>query len=174
MNSGTRLGSTTQLAFDPPLVAHQVVQFRGERVEHIIERQDAEQLPELPQAKARQVASVMLRIPRRDCAVRFAPYVRLRCCPHTLRMAAPPPPSTIAVVFLGSNEVPTMSIDRIVFAFAGAMTLLSLVLAHYASPYWLLLAAFVGLNLLQAAFTGFCPLASLLRRLGVRPGAAFH
>ena len=67
-----------------------------------------------------------------------------------------------------------MSIDRIVLAFAGSMILVSLVLAHYLSPYWLLLAAFVGLNLLQSAFTGFCPLAIVLRKLGVRPGAAFH
>jgi hypothetical protein len=67
-----------------------------------------------------------------------------------------------------------MSIDRIVLAFAGTMTLLSLLLAHYVSPYWLLLAAFVGVNLLQASFTGFCPLALILKKLGVRPGAAFH
>ncbi|HET9474162.1 MAG TPA: DUF2892 domain-containing protein [Steroidobacteraceae bacterium] len=67
-----------------------------------------------------------------------------------------------------------MSIDRIVLAFAGAMTLLSLVLGFYVSPYWLLLAAFVGLNLFQAAFTGFCPLALILKKFGVRPGAAFH
>lgn len=67
-----------------------------------------------------------------------------------------------------------MSIDRIVLAFAGSMILVSLVLAYYFSPYWLLLAAFVGLNLLQSAFTGFCPLAIILRKAGVRPGAAFH
>ena len=66
-----------------------------------------------------------------------------------------------------------MSIDRVVLAFAGAMVLLSLVLAELAGPYWLLLAAFVGLNLLQAAFTGFCPLAMVLKRLGLRPGCAF-
>lgn len=66
-----------------------------------------------------------------------------------------------------------MAIDRIVLAFAGSMTLLSLLLAHWYSPYWLLLAAFVGLNLVQAAFTGFCPLALLLKRLGFQPGAAF-
>jgi hypothetical protein len=66
-----------------------------------------------------------------------------------------------------------MSIDRVVFAFAGTMTLLSLVLGHFVSPYWLLLAAFVGLNMLQSAFTGFCPLAMVLRKIGVRPGAAF-
>lgn len=66
-----------------------------------------------------------------------------------------------------------MTIDRIVMAFAGAMILLSLVLGVYVHPYWLLLAAFVGANLLQAAFTGFCPLAMILRRVGVRAGAAF-
>ncbi len=66
-----------------------------------------------------------------------------------------------------------MSIDRMVFAFAGAMILLSLALAYSVSPWWLLLAAFVGLNLLQSAFTGFCPLAMILKKLGVRPGAAF-
>lgn len=66
-----------------------------------------------------------------------------------------------------------MSIDRVVLAFAGAMVLLSLVLAELVGPYWLLLAAFVGLNLLQAAFTGFCPLAMVLKRLGLRPGCAF-
>jgi hypothetical protein len=66
-----------------------------------------------------------------------------------------------------------MSIDRVVFAIAGAMILLSLALSYLLSPYWLILAAFVGLNMFQAAFTGFCPLAMLLKRLGARPGAAF-
>jgi hypothetical protein len=66
-----------------------------------------------------------------------------------------------------------MSIDRMVFAFAGAMILLSLALSYLFTPYWLLLAAFVGLNMLQSAFTGFCPLARILKRLGVKPGAAF-
>jgi hypothetical protein len=66
-----------------------------------------------------------------------------------------------------------MSIDRIVMAFAGAMVLLSVTLAYFVSPLWMALAAFVGLNMFQAAFTGLCPLAMLLKRLGVRPGAAF-
>ena len=66
-----------------------------------------------------------------------------------------------------------MSIDRMVFAFAGAMILLSLALSYLFNPYWLLLAAFVGLNMFQAAFTGFCPLALILKRLGAKPGAAF-
>jgi hypothetical protein len=66
-----------------------------------------------------------------------------------------------------------MSIDRVVLAFAGSMVLLSLVLGYYVSPYWFLLTAFVGVNLIQSAFTGFCPLVIILRKLGVQPGAAF-
>lgn len=66
-----------------------------------------------------------------------------------------------------------MTIERAVLAFAGTMILASLVLSHLHSPYWLLLTAFVGLNLLQASVTGFCPLAFVLKRLGVRPGPAF-
>lgn len=67
-----------------------------------------------------------------------------------------------------------MSIDRVVLAFAGSMILLSLVLAHYHHPYWLWFTAFVGFNLLQSAFTGFCPLAIMLKLAGVRPGEAFR
>mgnify|MGYP001489613636 CR=1 FL=1 len=66
-----------------------------------------------------------------------------------------------------------MTIDRIVLAFAGAMVLASLLLSYLVSPWWMLLAAFVGFNTLQAAFTGFCPLAMILKKLGARPGAAF-
>ncbi|AMN46046.1 sulfurtransferase [Steroidobacter denitrificans] len=66
-----------------------------------------------------------------------------------------------------------MSIDRIVLAFAGAMILASIVLGYFVSIYWLILAGFVGLNLFQAAFTGFCPLAMMLKKLGCKPGAAF-
>ena len=66
-----------------------------------------------------------------------------------------------------------MTIDRIVLAFAGSMIVLSLVLGYYVSPYWLLLAAFVGLNLFQSAFTVFCPLAIILKKAGIKPGAAF-
>jgi len=67
-----------------------------------------------------------------------------------------------------------MTIDRAVIAFAGTMVLLSLALAHFVSPWWLLLTAFVGLNLLQSAFTGFCPAAMILRKAGVQPGTAFR
>lgn len=66
-----------------------------------------------------------------------------------------------------------MSIDRIVFAFAGTLVILSVLLGYLVSPGWLLLGAFIGLNLVQAAFTGFCPLAMILKKVGVRPGAAF-
>lgn len=66
-----------------------------------------------------------------------------------------------------------MSIDRWVFAFAGAMVLISLLLSMVHSQYWLLFTAFVGANLFQAAFTGFCPLAIVLKKIGIRPGQAF-
>jgi len=66
-----------------------------------------------------------------------------------------------------------MNIDRIVMAFAGTMVLLAVALGYWLSPWWLLLAIFVGLNLLQASFTGFCPLAKILALLGVKPGCAF-
>lgn len=66
-----------------------------------------------------------------------------------------------------------MNLDRVMFAFAGSMILLSLALAYYFSPWWLLLTGFVGLNMLQASFTGFCPAARLFKKLGVRSGSAF-
>ena len=66
-----------------------------------------------------------------------------------------------------------MSIDRMVMAFAGSFILLSLALAHWHSPNWLWFTAFVGANLLQASFTGFCPMAIILKKLGVKSGSAF-
>ena len=65
------------------------------------------------------------------------------------------------------------NIDRLVFRFAGTFVLLSLLLAHFVSPYWLWFTAFVGANMLQSSFTGFCPLAMILQKLGVAPGAAY-
>lgn len=67
-----------------------------------------------------------------------------------------------------------MSIERIVLGFAGTMVLLSLLLSLVHSPYWLWFTAFVGANLLQSAFTGFCPLATILKGLGIQPGPAFE
>jgi hypothetical protein len=66
-----------------------------------------------------------------------------------------------------------MTVDRVVMAFAGTVVLISLLLAVLVSQWWLLLTAFVGANLLQASFTGFCPLAAILKAVGVKPGAAF-
>jgi len=66
-----------------------------------------------------------------------------------------------------------MSIDRIVFAVAGSFILISLLLAHFHSENWLWFTAFVGANLFQSAFTGFCPMAIILKKLGVKPGCAF-
>ena len=66
-----------------------------------------------------------------------------------------------------------MSIDRAVMVFAGIMILVSLALGQLHSPYWLLFTAFVGLNLVQASFTGFCPAAMIFKRLGCKAGNAF-
>lgn len=66
-----------------------------------------------------------------------------------------------------------MSIDRIVFAVAGSFILLSLLLAVYVNINWLWFTGFVGANLLQSAFTGFCPMAIVLKKLGKQSGAAF-
>ncbi|MCP5292865.1 DUF2892 domain-containing protein [Nitrosomonas sp.] len=66
-----------------------------------------------------------------------------------------------------------MTIDRAVIAVAGSFILLSLLLAHFHSSNWLWFTAFVGANLLQSAFTGFCPMAMILKKLGIKPGSAF-
>jgi hypothetical protein len=66
-----------------------------------------------------------------------------------------------------------MTIDRAVMAFAGLVMLASLALSQFVSPYWLFLTAFVGVNLIQASVTGFCPAAIAFRWLGVKPGTAF-
>lgn len=66
-----------------------------------------------------------------------------------------------------------MTIDNAVLTFAGLMVLISVALGLLHSEYWFLLTSFVGLNLIQSAFTGFCPAAKVFRRLGLRPGCAF-
>ena len=63
-----------------------------------------------------------------------------------------------------------MNLDRAVMAFAGVMILASVLLVHFVSPWWLLFTAFIGLNLLQASLTGFCPAAIVFKKLGVRGG----
>ena len=66
-----------------------------------------------------------------------------------------------------------MSIDRAVMAFAGTVVLVSLGLGIYVHQNWFWLTAFVGANLFQASFTGFCPLAMMLKKVGMKQGAAF-
>jgi hypothetical protein len=61
-----------------------------------------------------------------------------------------------------------MTLERYLRMIAGAFVLLSLALAHWVSPYWYLFTAFVGLNLLQSAFTNWCPMMAILRKAGVR------
>jgi hypothetical protein len=67
-----------------------------------------------------------------------------------------------------------MTLDKAVMAFAGFVVLVSVALAQFVSPWWLLLTAFAGLNLIQASITGFCPAAIIFRRFGVKCGVAFN
>lgn len=67
-----------------------------------------------------------------------------------------------------------MTTDRAVLLFAGFMTLLSALLVWLVSPWWLLLTALVGANMIQASITGLCPAAMLFKALGTRPGVAFR
>lgn len=67
-----------------------------------------------------------------------------------------------------------MSLDRSVMAFAGLMIFLSLALTLWVSPLFMWFTAFIGANLIQSAFTGFCPAATVFRKLGVKSGCAFE
>ncbi len=67
-----------------------------------------------------------------------------------------------------------MTLDRAVFAFAGFIVLLGVLLSLTVHPLWAWLSAFAGANMLQASFTGFCPAAMIFKKLGVKPGAAFR
>jgi NADH:ubiquinone oxidoreductase subunit 5 (subunit L)/multisubunit Na+/H+ antiporter MnhA subunit len=66
-----------------------------------------------------------------------------------------------------------MTVERVVMVFAGTFILASVSLSIYHSQNWLWLAGFVGLNLFQSAFTGFCPLAIILKKMGVQSGDIF-
>ena len=66
-----------------------------------------------------------------------------------------------------------MALDRAILAFAGAMTLLSVALTVWVSPLFVWFTVFIGLNLLQSAFTGFCPAASIFKKLRLKTGCAF-
>ncbi len=61
-----------------------------------------------------------------------------------------------------------MNVERSLRGIAGFFVLLSVLLAHYHSPYWLLFTGFVGLNLLQSAFSDWCPMMTILKKLGVK------
>ena len=66
-----------------------------------------------------------------------------------------------------------MTLDRAVLAFAGFVVLAGLSLGWYVSPWFLLLSAFAGANMIQAAITGFCPAAMIFKALGIPAGCAF-
>ncbi|KEO56001.1 YgaP family membrane protein [Thioclava pacifica] len=66
-----------------------------------------------------------------------------------------------------------MNLDRTIFAFAGVMILISVALTHWVSPYFVWFTVFIGANLLQSAFTGFCPAAKIFGLFGIKAGCAF-
>jgi Protein of unknown function (DUF2892) len=66
-----------------------------------------------------------------------------------------------------------MNVDKAVLSFAGFVVLLGLALGWLVNPYWYLLTAFAGLNMIQASFTGLCPVATVFKKLGMRGGCAF-
>ncbi len=66
-----------------------------------------------------------------------------------------------------------MTLDRSVLAFAGIMVLIAVALTLWVSPYFVWLSVFIGLNLTQSSFTGFCPAAIVFKLFGVKPGCAF-
>lgn len=66
-----------------------------------------------------------------------------------------------------------MTLDRAVLAFAGLMTLLSVILTVFVSSYFIWFTVFIGLNMIQSSFTGFCPAAFIFKRLGIKAGCAF-
>lgn len=67
-----------------------------------------------------------------------------------------------------------MSLDRSVMLFAGFMVLLSVVLTLWVSHYFVWFTVFIGLNLIQSSFTGFCPAAMVFKKLGIKSGCAFE
>lgn len=67
-----------------------------------------------------------------------------------------------------------MTLDRSVMMFAGCMVLLSVVLTSFVSAYFVWFTVFIGVNLIQSSLTGFCPAASVFRKLGIKTGCAFN
>jgi hypothetical protein len=66
-----------------------------------------------------------------------------------------------------------MNIDRAIYAIAGTFVVASVLLSIYHNQNWLWFTGFVGLNLVQSAFTGFCPMVGILKKLGIKPGQAY-
>ncbi|TCP61084.1 DUF2892 family protein [Rhodovulum bhavnagarense] len=66
-----------------------------------------------------------------------------------------------------------MTLDRAVLLFAGFMILLTLALGTWVSGWWYLFTAFIGVNMMQSAVTGFCPAAIVFKKLGIKPGTAY-
>jgi len=75
--------------------------------------------------------------------------------------------------FSTKSKYNPMNIERAIMLFAGSVILISLLLAHFMSPYWLWLTAFAGVNMIQSAFTGFCLPSIVMRKMGMKGGCTF-
>lgn len=72
-----------------------------------------------------------------------------------------------------NNSSHSVNVDLLVMRIAGLFVVVSVALSYWHSPYWLWFTVFVGANLFQSSFSGFCPLAMVLSKLGVKSGPAF-
>lgn len=75
---------------------------------------------------------------------------------------------------MGARMGCDMTLDRSIFLFAGVMVLLSVALTLWVSPLFVWFTVFIGLNLVQSSFTGFCPAAMVFKALGIKAGCAFQ
>jgi hypothetical protein len=66
-----------------------------------------------------------------------------------------------------------VNLDKSVMMFAGIMVLVSLMLTHWHHPSWVWLTVFIGLNMIQASITGFCPVVFVMKKVGIKDGRAF-
>jgi len=67
-----------------------------------------------------------------------------------------------------------LNIDKLVFRIAGSLVLISVLLSRVHSAHWLWFTAFIGFNMLQSSFTGFCPSAAVFKLFGMKPGRAYY
>ncbi len=105
---------------------------------------------------------------------RILTYLHIRIYDYIAHIIGPQSLKVLRVVQPSHVRKTEMSIDRAVLRFAGVMIFLSVALTLWVSPYFVWFTVFIGANLLQSSFTGFCPAASVFKAIGVKKGCAFE